>query len=167
MKKIYLLPFLILTACNEVTHDDVAHEAVASETPITFNGCTATVYWAVESQTDDTPFICADGTTADPSKRICAVSRDMLNRWGGAISYGDTVLVSGCGKYNGAWEVHDTMNRRFGRTAPTFDKGVKGVVEPHALSPRTVDGNYHIDFLVPQGEMAKFTNITITLLGGE
>jgi len=141
--------------------ESVSHAPKTSLTA--FEGCVVTVYWAVESQTDDSPLICADGTKADPSKRICAVSRDMLDRWGGEVHYGDTVSLSGCGKYDGDWEVHDTMNRRFGRTAPTFDRGVKGVVEPHALSPRKVDGNYHIDLLVPHGELAKFENITVML----
>jgi hypothetical protein len=136
------------------------------DTLTVFEGCVVTVYWAVESQTDDSPRICADGTFADPSKRIMAVSRDMLQRWGGEICYGDTVSLSGCGDYDGVWEVHDTMNRRFGRTAPAYDKGVKGVVKPHALPLQKVDGNYHIDLLVPEGVMAKFTNAKLNLKNG-
>tara|TARA_R110002012_G_scaffold60605_5_gene158597 strand:+ start:12636 stop:13166 length:531 start_codon:yes stop_codon:yes gene_type:complete len=108
---------------------------------------TATVYNMEASQCDSTPDICADGTRASYDKRIIAVSRDQLERWGGNIKYGDKLRVTGAGKHDGVWNVHDTMNKRYGATAPTFDSGVAGVVEPHSLSPVAVDGVAHIDFL--------------------
>lgn len=107
----------------------------------------ATVYNMEESQCDSTPDICADGTRASYDKRIIAVSRDQLERWGGQIAYGDKLRVTGAGKHDGIWYVHDTMNKRYGATAPTFDAGVAGVVKPHALKPVDVDGVAHIDFL--------------------
>tara|TARA_R110000803_G_scaffold51337_1_gene106198 strand:- start:10629 stop:11177 length:549 start_codon:yes stop_codon:yes gene_type:complete len=107
----------------------------------------ATVYNMEASQCDSTPGICADGTRASYSKRIVAVSRDQLERWGGAVSYGDKLRVTGAGKHDGIWNVHDTMNKRYGATAPAFDAGVAGVVKPHALEPVDVDGVAHIDFL--------------------
>lgn len=108
---------------------------------------TATVYNMEASQCDSTPDICADGTRASYDKRIIAVSRDQLERWGGQVSYGDKLRVTGAGKHDGIWYVHDTMNKRYGATAPTFDSGVAGVVDPHSLKPVKVDGVAHIDFL--------------------
>ena len=76
-----------------------------------------TVYHAVESQTDDTPHILADGTKIDirsaGSYRYCALSRDLLSRWGGVFSYGDTVYVEGAEHLSGPWIVKDTMNKRW------------------------------------------------------
>jgi hypothetical protein len=132
----------------------------------------ATVYHAVAGQTDDSPLITADGTKIDLDAlgaaeiRYCAVSRDLLHRWGGPIRYGDSVRVTGAGQFSGFWMVRDTMNRRYGKTCPVWDKGVKGVVEPHELSEVEVDGNHHIDFLVPEGVMGKFEDVTITLILG-
>ena len=78
---------------------------------------TVTVYHAVESQTDDTPHITADGTKIDVRNagdyRYCALSRDLLSRWGGNYSYGDTVIVYGAGHLSGAWIVKDTMHPRW------------------------------------------------------
>ncbi len=108
---------------------------------------TATVYNMEASQCDSTPDICADGTRASYDKRILAVSRDQLERWGGQIKYGDKLRITGAGKHDGVWYVHDTMNKRYGATAPTFDAGVAGVVKPHSLTPASVDGVAHIDFL--------------------
>jgi hypothetical protein len=39
----------------------------------------------------------------------CALSRDMLKRWGGQYDYGDSIYVSGLGWY----EVHDCMAARW------------------------------------------------------
>ena len=79
---------------------------------------TATMYHAVRSQTDKTPHITADGTridTRNASKyRFVALSRDLMKRWGGPFDYGDYIIVEGCnGKYDGIWQVKDTMNERF------------------------------------------------------
>ena len=76
-----------------------------------------TVYHAVESQTDDTPHITADGTVIDVRNagdyRFCALSRNLLSRWGGSFAYGDTVLVEGAGRLSGVWIVRDTMHQRW------------------------------------------------------
>jgi hypothetical protein len=39
----------------------------------------------------------------------CALSRDMLKRWGGQYDYGDSIYISGLGWY----EVRDCMNARW------------------------------------------------------
>tara|TARA_R100000458_G_C8246961_1_gene224697 strand:- start:712 stop:1233 length:522 start_codon:yes stop_codon:yes gene_type:complete len=124
---------------------------------------TATVYNMEESQTDSTPDICADGTKASYDKRIVAVSREQLERWGGKVKYGDKVMVTGTGVYDGVWNVHDTMNKRYGAWSPTHDRGVYGVVEARQLKPVKVDGVSHIDFLVPE-RLGKWENVKVEVI---
>jgi hypothetical protein len=146
---------------------DALAPPVASSRRLT--GVVATVYHAVASQTDDTPFTTADGTRVDPAKvasgeqRIAAVSRDLLSRWGGPLHYGDRIIVKGAGDLDGAWFVHDTMNRRYGKTAPSFDHGVRGVVSPHPLPTYEVDGFHHLDLLVPSNRLGKWLGVEVVL----
>ncbi len=56
----------------------------------------ATGYNSLESQTDDTPFTTAIGTTTRPG--IVAISRDLL---GGSIPYGSLVRLKDLGGYRG------------------------------------------------------------------
>ena len=78
---------------------------------------TATVYEAVPGQTDAEPFVTADNSKIKPhygsTKRWMALSRDLLEPWGGKFKYGDKVRVRGISpKLDGVYTVHDTMNRR-------------------------------------------------------
>tara|TARA_B100000131_G_scaffold237666_1_gene229794 strand:+ start:1928 stop:2398 length:471 start_codon:yes stop_codon:yes gene_type:complete len=75
---------------------------------------TATMYEPVSTQTDSTPNITADGTRINVKYagkyRYLAVSRDLLD----VVSYGDYVVVEGInGKYDGVWQVKDTMHPRW------------------------------------------------------
>ena len=83
---------------------------------IAFN-VTVTTYNPTPSQTDSTPNITADGTVINPWKaseyRYIALSRDLLTRWGGPLDYGDWVVIEGTGKYDGVYQVRDTMNPKF------------------------------------------------------
>ena len=122
-----ILPMVILTmyfsnmmddvwAENRLLNDKVQH--LESLLNIEHYEVTATIYHAVRGQTDTTPHITADGTrldTRNASKyRYVALSRDLLKRWGGPFDYGDYIIVEGCnGKYDGIWQVRDTMNERF------------------------------------------------------
>lgn len=77
----------------------------------------ASVYFPVPGQTDSSPFITADGSRINknnPKKhRWIAVSRDLHSRWGGDISYGDSIQVTGLSKeLDGLYIVRDIMNRR-------------------------------------------------------
>ncbi|MCJ8166705.1 hypothetical protein MKJ04_17800 [Pontibacter sp. E15-1] len=77
----------------------------------------ASVYFPVPGQTDETPFITADGSRINqnnPKKhRWIAVSRDLHSRWGGDISYGDSLMVTGVSKkLDGLYIVRDIMNKR-------------------------------------------------------
>lgn len=75
---------------------------------------TATVYHAEGKQTDEHPFITADGTDIRKSRdRILSVSHNLLKLGGGCLSYGDSVLISGTGEHDGYWVVRDTMSKRF------------------------------------------------------
>lgn len=78
---------------------------------------TATMYYPVSSQTDSDPNITADGSKINTNKaselKWIAVSRNLLKRWGGELDYGDVVEISGAGKKDGTYEIHDTMNKRF------------------------------------------------------
>lgn len=78
---------------------------------------TATTYWPEVGQTDDAPMETADGSiipTRHSSKtRWLAVSRDMLDKWGGPFHFGEKVRVSGISDaLDGVYIIHDTMNRR-------------------------------------------------------
>tara|TARA_B100000131_G_C17976327_1_gene556649 strand:+ start:156 stop:626 length:471 start_codon:yes stop_codon:yes gene_type:complete len=75
---------------------------------------TATMYEPVATQTDSTPNITADGTRINVKYagkyRYLAVSRDLLD----IVTYGEYVVVEGInGKYDGVWQVKDTMHPRW------------------------------------------------------
>ena len=122
-----ILPMVVLTmyfsnmmdntwAENRLLNEKVKH--LESLLNVEQYDVTATIYHAVRNQTDKTPHITADGTridTRNASKyRYVALSRDLLKRWGGPFDYGDYIIVEGCnGKYDGIWQVKDTMNERF------------------------------------------------------
>lgn len=52
------------------------------------------------------------GTTSP--RRYIALSRDLLTRWGGQFSFGDTVELQGT-DVDGIYVVQDIMNKRFRR----------------------------------------------------
>ena len=78
---------------------------------------TVTMYNPTPGQTDKTPNELADGTKINPRKassyRYIALSRNLLNRWGGPYNYGDYVVIEGAGIYDGVYQVKDTMSPRF------------------------------------------------------
>lgn len=65
-----------------------------------------TSYRSIPSQTDNTPFITATGEHVHSNG--VALSRDLLERWGGPVKYGDTVFIEGFGMK----VVNDCMNRK-------------------------------------------------------
>jgi hypothetical protein len=78
---------------------------------------TVTIYHPVRGQTDSTPDIVASGRKINIRRagehRIVAVSRDLLERWGGPLRYGDIVYIGNAGELSGNYVVEDTMNKRF------------------------------------------------------
>ena len=102
---------------------------------------TATVYHAVEGQTDSTPLITASGKKINAnnpaSHKWIAVSRD-LEPLGFVL--GAKVIVSGAGNMDGVWIVQDRMNKRW---------------------------THRIDFLVNEDTMGKWKNVSIQLLDAQ
>ena len=80
---------------------------------------TGTMYSPTRAQCDATPNITADGTKINPkhasSYRYVALSRDLLERWGGPFEYGEYIAVEGTrrGQHDGVWQVRDTMNPKW------------------------------------------------------
>ncbi|GAB3203204.1 3D (Asp-Asp-Asp) domain-containing protein [Pontibacter aydingkolensis] len=77
----------------------------------------ASIYHPEPGQTDATPYITADGSRINkrnPKKhRWIAVSRDLHSRWGGELSYGDSLWVTGISdELDGVYIVRDVMNKR-------------------------------------------------------
>lgn len=72
-------------------------------------------------QTDSDPWTGAAGVRMEEG--MIALSRDLLSRWGGPISYGQTVHFSAPGqdsRCNASYVVTDTMNARFSLRADVF-----------------------------------------------
>ena len=128
---IYVLPALIITyyASNML---DKRHEEIMSLKEQVWelqNNCdtqytnkisykvTVTTYNPTRAQTDSTPNITADGTIIKPWKatdyRYVALSRDLIARWGGPFNYGDYIVIEGTGKWDGVYQVRDTMNPKW------------------------------------------------------
>ena len=74
---------------------------------------TLTTYSTTQEETDDSPNITASGFEIDednPKKhRIIAVSRDLKRK----LRFGEKVILSNAGRFNGVWYVRDLMNSRF------------------------------------------------------
>ena len=128
---LYILPALIVTyhASNLL---DERHEEVMSLQEQVWelqNNCdtqytnkisykvTVTTYNPTKEQCDSTPNITADGTRIKPWRatdyRYVALSRDLLDRWGGPFDYGDYIVIEGTGKWDGIYQVRDTMNPKW------------------------------------------------------
>ena len=79
---------------------------------------TATMYYPVVEQCDDTPDITADQTKI-PDIHDCtklnwiAVSQDLLWFNGGPYRYGDKVIIMNAGHKDGIYTIRDAMNKRF------------------------------------------------------
>lgn len=91
---------------------------IVVETSFTLDALT--IYNPEEGQCDATPLVTASNSKIDIEKlrkneiRWMALSRDMLKRWNGAFSYGDTVMVrAGDDQIDGMWVIKDNMNKRF------------------------------------------------------
>jgi hypothetical protein len=81
---------------------------------------TLTVYNPTVGQCDKTPLITASNAKIDLEKlgrqelRWMALSRDLLKRWKGNFSYGDTVrVVAGDPQIDGLWIIQDNLNRKY------------------------------------------------------
>jgi 3D (Asp-Asp-Asp) domain-containing protein len=109
------VPYNLITSASDVKKEIVkvekeVEEKVADE----FRKIvTLTTYSTTEGETDDSPNITASGFEIDednPKKhRIIAVSRDLKRK----LRFGEKVILSNAGRFNGIWYVRDLMNNRF------------------------------------------------------
>ena len=106
MKRLLLVALSCLLTTGWLYEDGGGIAAVA------LGRVAVTTYQSLESQTDGNPFITADGTDLrETDERICALSRDLLWRWGGPAQWGNQVwlFVPGHPELSGPWTVRDTM----------------------------------------------------------
>ena len=122
---------IILTLCFQQIMDkkDVKNRQLQSRVWELENNCdleysnrisykvTVTTYNPTRGQTDSTPHITADGTHFKTWKateyRYVALSRELLSQWGGPFDYGDFIVIEGTGKWDGVYQVKDTMNPKW------------------------------------------------------
>lgn len=102
----------------------------------------ATVYNAVPGQCDDTPSTTASMFNLDLddvySHRIIAMERTFMKDLG--LKYGDVVKIEGTKKWDGVWQIQDTMNKKYA-------------------------GQKKIDFLVPNNvKTGKWSNVKLYVL---
>ena len=92
-------------------------EEVVDEFKLEGLDVTVTMYHPTRQQTDSTPNITADGTKFKTWRatdyRYVALSRDLISRWGGPFEYGDYIVIEGTGKWDGIYQVRDTMNPKW------------------------------------------------------
>ena len=110
-----LIPYNVITSVSDMKTDiaiteNKVKEIVAEEFR---KVVTLTTYSVTEEETDSSPTITASGFEIDennPNKhRIIAVSRDLKRR----LRFGEKVVLSNAGRFNGVWYVRDLMNSRF------------------------------------------------------
>ena len=92
------------------------HKAIVMQYPFvlkTMKVVSLSTYKADTAETDSTPLVTASGFKLDslnPKKhRVIAISRDLK----ALFAFGDKVILTNAGKFNGVWFVHDVMNKRY------------------------------------------------------
>ena len=92
------------------------HKAIVMQYPFVLKSMkvvSLSTYKANTAETDSTPLVTASGFKLDslnPKKhRVIAISRDLKE----LFAFGDKVILTNAGKFNGVWFVHDVMNKRY------------------------------------------------------
>jgi 3D (Asp-Asp-Asp) domain-containing protein len=92
------------------------HKAIVMQYPFVLKSMkvvSLSTYKADTAETDSTPLVTASGFKLDslnPKKhRVIAISRDLKE----LFAFGDKVILTNAGKFNGVWFVHDVMNKRY------------------------------------------------------
>ena len=124
MKKYVITGLVLMSMFVTKPLRSLSTEGIVPEKPIelevsaTLN--TLTIYNPTHRQCDSSPLITASNKRIDKDKlykqeiKWMAVSRNLLKKWNGEFSYGDTVLLtSGDKSIDGLWVIHDNMNKRF------------------------------------------------------
>lgn len=90
----------------------------------------------------------ADGTIIPWQKvknnvvRWCAISPNLHKKYGGPYGFGDTITISGAGKFDGEWIIHDLTSKRHRNwidllVPPTINHGRwKGTITRHKKSKK-------------------------------
>jgi len=110
-----LIPYNVITSVSDMKTDIAITETKVKEIVAEEfrKVVTLTTYSVTEGETDDSPNITASGFEIDednPKKhRIIAVSRDLKRK----LRFGEKVILSNAGRFNGVWYVRDLMNSRF------------------------------------------------------
>jgi 3D (Asp-Asp-Asp) domain-containing protein len=93
-----------------------AHKAIVMHYPFVLKSMkvvSLSTYKADTTETDSTPLVTASGFKLDslnPKKhRVIAISRDLKE----LFAFGDKVILTNAGKFNGIWFIHDVMNKRY------------------------------------------------------
>lgn len=129
---------------TEVENENVVNTDNNVYTPwvLAASDVVTTVYNAVAGQCDSTPNYTASGFKLNlkdvESHRVIAMERTFMKELG--LKYGDVVKIEGVGKYDGIWQIQDTMNKRFA-------------------------GQHKIDLLVDRSvRLGKWTNVKLYVL---
>jgi hypothetical protein len=129
---------------TEVENDNVVNTDNNVYTPwvLVASDVVTTVYNAVPNQCDSTPNYTASGFKLDltnvAAHKIIAMERTFMKELG--LKYGDVVKIEGTGKYDGVWQIQDTMNKRYA-------------------------GQHKIDLLVDKSiKLGKWTNVKLYVL---
>lgn len=92
------------------------HKAIVMQYPIVLKSMkvvSLSTYKADTTETDSSPLVTASGFKLDslnPKKhRVIAISRDLK----ALFAFGDKVILTNAGKFNGVWFIHDVMNKRY------------------------------------------------------
>lgn len=92
------------------------HKAIVMQYPFVLKSMkvvSLSTYKADITETDSTPLVTASGFKLDslnPKKhRVIAISRDLK----ALFAFGDKVILTNAGKFNGVWFIHDVMNKRY------------------------------------------------------
>lgn len=146
---------LLTTVCCATTNE---------EWTLVADNVEATVYNAVPEQCDNDPVYTASMFRLNLddvySHKIIAMEKTFMDSLG--LSYGDVVKVEGTGRWDGVWQIQDTMNKKYaGRkkidflVPDTVRHGKWNTVKIYALSDKS-NTSIHKNNMAPQ---AKKTNI--------
>lgn len=95
--------------------EEIAKEQIIEEWQLIAENVIATVYNAVPDQCDSDPLHTASMFKLNLddiySHKIIAMERTFMKELG--LKYGDVVRIEGTGKWDGVWQIQDTMNKRF------------------------------------------------------
>lgn len=123
MKHIIILLQFIIFSINPNTFIKINYKTNKLKQKIksldTLSFVSHSFYNPVSNQTDSTPLITGSQKKINLNKlkkgllKWCAVSPDLLKRFGGKYKYGDTIYVKSPLQYKGKWVIEDCMNKMY------------------------------------------------------